>query len=157
MSQENVEAVRAVYEEWAKGNLGAGVDLYDPLVLFIPLSDLMSESRYVGVEEMRPFMRGWLEPWTDLTMEAESVIEAESSVVIAVWQRAVGKESGAPSELRYTEVWTFRGRKVVRVEQFRDRAAALQAVGVPEQNEARAAVGLSEQEAAKRSFRCVDS
>jgi ketosteroid isomerase-like protein len=133
MSQENVEAVQAVYKQWAKGNLRAGADLYDPLVLFIPFPDFPGgETHYLGVERMRQFMRGWMEPWTNLTMVAEGLIEAESSIVIAVCQRAVGKDSGAPSELRYTEVWTFRGHRVIRVEQFRDRAAALEAVGLSE-------------------------
>ena len=30
MSRENVDALRAVYEEYSRGNFRAGVDLYDP-------------------------------------------------------------------------------------------------------------------------------
>jgi hypothetical protein len=35
MSQENVDALRAVYDEWGNGNFRAGVDLYDPEVVFV--------------------------------------------------------------------------------------------------------------------------
>jgi ketosteroid isomerase-like protein len=51
-------------------------------------------------------------------------------VVVAVRQRGVGRESGAPAELPYFQVWTFRGRAVIRLEQFRDRDDALEAVGL---------------------------
>ena len=48
MSQENLEAVRAVYEQWGRGNLGAGTDLYDRLVLYVPLADFPAAAYYVG-------------------------------------------------------------------------------------------------------------
>src|SRR4051794_36341470 len=35
MSQENIEVVRAVYEEWKNGNFRAGVDLYDPEAVLV--------------------------------------------------------------------------------------------------------------------------
>ena len=56
MSQENVEAVRAVYEEWAKGNFRAGTDLYDPLVLFIPIPEFPAAEHYLGKDGVRDFM-----------------------------------------------------------------------------------------------------
>ncbi len=36
MSRENVEAVRAMYAEWAKGNFRADADIFDRLVVMIP-------------------------------------------------------------------------------------------------------------------------
>jgi hypothetical protein len=35
MSGENIAAVRAVYEEWAKGNFRAGVELFDRQILVV--------------------------------------------------------------------------------------------------------------------------
>ena len=106
MSQENVEALRALYAEWGRGNFWAGADLFDPDVLFIPLSEFPSAGRYIGTDGMRDFMRGYVEAWRDLTLAAEDLIEAENSVVAAVRQRGVGKESGAPLDLPYFSVWT---------------------------------------------------
>jgi hypothetical protein len=77
-------------------------------------------------------MREYLKAWANFTMTAEELIEAESSVVAAVRQRAIGRESEVPSEILYWEVWTFRGRSVIRIEQFRQRSDALEAVGLPE-------------------------
>jgi ketosteroid isomerase-like protein len=132
MSQENLSVVRAAYDEYAKGKLRAGLDLYDPFTLFIPIPDFPTSGHYLGPEGIGTFMRAYLEGWTNLTMTAEELIEAENSVVVTVRQRAAGRESGVPTTIRYFEVWTFRGRGVVRIEQFRDRAAALEAVGLSE-------------------------
>ena len=53
MSQKNVDAVRSIYKEWEKNNFRAGVDLYDPLVLFIPFPDFPAAGHYLGREGVR--------------------------------------------------------------------------------------------------------
>lgn len=132
MSRESVNAVRAVYEEWGKGNLRAGRDLYDPDVLFIPGPDWSDAGRYLGVEGIADFMRTYLDAWTKLSYVAEELIEADNSVVVAVHQRGTGTESGAPVEWRGFHVWTFRGARVIRLEAFPNREQALNAVGLRE-------------------------
>ena len=134
MSQENVDAVRAVYEEWANGNFRAGVALYDPLVLFIPLADFPAAGHYLGREGVRQFMRGFLAAWTKLTMTGEDFMQSGDSVVVTTRWRGVGKESGVPTDKRVFDVWTFRGHAVTRVEFFSHRAKALEAVGLSEQD-----------------------
>jgi ketosteroid isomerase-like protein len=75
-------------------------------------------------------MRNFLEPWVRITIEAEEITGAGDSVFAAVVQRGTGHGSGAATELRYFHVWTFRGGKVIRLETFRDRAEAREAVGL---------------------------
>jgi ketosteroid isomerase-like protein len=75
-----------------------------------------------------------LEPFTDFTMAAEEVVPAEGSVLVSVHQRGVGSNSGVPTVLRYFTLWTFRGRSAIRIESFRERQAALEAVGLSEQD-----------------------
>jgi ketosteroid isomerase-like protein len=133
MSRENVEVLRAVYEEWGKGNFRAGGDLWDRRVLFLPAPELPDAGEYLGPEGITEFMGKFLQSWTDYTIAAEEVIEAGDSVVVAVRQRAVGRESGLAADVpREFHVWTFRGRAVIRFEAFRDRAEALEAVGLRE-------------------------
>ena len=132
MSQENVDALRAVYDEWEKGDFRAGGDLLDPDVLFMPRTDLPDSGRYLGPEGIAEFMRGWLKAWTDFTVAAQEFIEAENSVVVAVRIEGIGPESRTPTGLHFFDVWTFRGRAVVRRQQYRDRADALEAVGLRE-------------------------
>jgi len=87
---------------------------------------------YLGLERLGEYTRGFLEPWTRLTIEAEEITDAGDSVVAAVVQRGVGDGSGAPTEFRYFHVWSFRGGKVIRLECVRQRAEALEAVGLRE-------------------------
>jgi ketosteroid isomerase-like protein len=56
--------------------------------------------------------------------------DAGDSVVVAMLQRGVGGGSGVETELRYFHVWSFRGGKAIRLETFRERAEALEAVGI---------------------------
>ena len=132
MSRENVEIIRWIDSEWRTGNLRAGIDLYDRWVLFIPLEDLPYADPQLGAESVKQWMRRWLEGWANFTIAADELIDAGDSVVVGVRQRAEGHESGTPAEIRYFEVWTFRGGKVISREQFRERGEALEAVGLRE-------------------------
>jgi len=132
MSQENVEAVGNVYDRWSQGDFRAGVDILDPLVLFVLPPEFPDAGNYLGPEGLEGYMRGFLEPWIRLTIEAEAIADAGDSVLVGVLQRGVGGGSGAPTEFRYFQVWSFRGRKVIRLENFRERADALEAVGLRE-------------------------
>jgi ketosteroid isomerase-like protein len=133
MAQENADALRAVYEEWAKGNFEAGGDLWDRRVLFIPVSDLPDVGEYLGPEGVTAFMVAFLQAWTDFTITAEEWIEAGDSVVVVANQQGEGRESRIPAALHQQfHVWTFRGSAVIRFEAFQDRAEALEAVGLRE-------------------------
>ena len=129
MARANGETVRGVYERWAEGDFTAGTELFDPLILFVMRPEFPEAGAYLGPERVAEYMRGFLEPWARITIEAEEIAEAGDSVVAAVRQRGVGTGSGAVTELRYFHVWTFRGDRVIRWESFRERAEALAAVG----------------------------
>ena len=79
---------------------------------------------------MRQWVRRWLEEWTDFTIVADELIEAGDSVVVAARQAGKGSRSGIAADLAYYTVWTFRGGKVIRMEQFLDRGEAFAAVGL---------------------------
>jgi ketosteroid isomerase-like protein len=133
MSQDNMTAVRAVYDEWAKGNFRAGGDLWDSRVVFVPIADLPDAGDYFGLEGITTFMRAFLQPWTNFTITADELIEAGDSVVVVARQRGIGRDSGLLAQLEQQfQVWTFRGRTVIRFEAFRERAEALEAVGLRE-------------------------
>jgi ketosteroid isomerase-like protein len=133
MSEENVQAIRRIYEEWARGNFSEGVELYDPHIVLVQGPEFPEIGTYVGPDGIRDYMATFLEAWERVTIEARELIEVGDSVVAKVVQRAVGKESGVePAELDYFQVWSFRGGKVIRIEVIRERETALKAVGSPE-------------------------
>ena len=125
--ESSVERLRAVYDEWARGNFRAGRELFDPEVEFVIGAGFPDSGTYRGREGVVEYMRGFLEPWVRLTIEAEEIIPVGGNVVVAVRQHGVGTGSGAATELRYFQVWTFHEGLVARWENFRDRAAALAA------------------------------
>jgi len=130
VSQENVEIVRRVYERWGRGDLRAGTELFDPWVVLVLRKEFPDAGAYLGPEGIRKYTRGFLEGWDDAVIESEEFIAAGDSVVVRVHQHATGKQSGTPVNMRYFQVWTFRGGAVIRLESVRGREEALQAVGL---------------------------
>ncbi len=126
MSEENVEAVRAIYEEWGRGNFRAGVELYDADMVLVQRPEFPEAGSYRGTAAIADYMRTFLEAWERVTIEADELIDAGDRVVVAVLQRGVGKESGAEVDFRYFHIWSFRGGKVVRLEVIRERREAFE-------------------------------
>jgi ketosteroid isomerase-like protein len=132
MLPQNLEAVRAVYDRWSEGDFRAGEEIFDPQVLFVLNPGFPESGSYLGLEGLAEYTRGFLEPWTRITISAEELIEAGDSAVVAVRQSGVGSGSGAATDFAYLQVWTFRGDKVIRLENFRERADAFAAAGLEE-------------------------
>ena len=138
MSQENVDVIRAVYDHYREGDFRASADLLDPHVILVLGKagdwglELPKSGRYVGREAVAGYTRDLLKPWSTFTMEAGDLMAAGDSVLVSVHQRGIGSTSGVPTELRYFTLWSFRGRKVIRIESFRDHHEALKAAGLSE-------------------------
>ena len=128
--QENVEIVREIYAEWGRGNFRAGTDLYDPHVVLVIRQDFPDAGVYVGREEIGAYMREFLADWTDAVVEAEEILGAGDTVVVAVHQRATGTRSELLTDMRYWQAWTFRGGAVVRIESIKGRSEALEVAGL---------------------------
>jgi ketosteroid isomerase-like protein len=130
MSQEHLDAVRSVYDAWERGDFQGAPNIYDPLALLVQGEGFPDKGPHLGIDGIRKYMRGFLEAWEHITIEAEELIDAGDSVVAAIFQRGKGKGSGVEAEFRYFHVWTFRGDKVIRLETMRERAEALAATGL---------------------------
>jgi ketosteroid isomerase-like protein len=120
MSEENVEAIRGVYERWAEGDFAPDLDLFDPEMEFALSPEFPDTGTYRGFEAISAYMRQFLEPWERLTIVADELSDAGDAVNAAVLQRGVGAGSGAPVEVRYVQIWTFRDGRVIRLENFRE-------------------------------------
>jgi ketosteroid isomerase-like protein len=131
MSRNNVEIVRQIYERWGRGDFRAGVELYDPYVLFVLRPEFPDPGAYCGPDEIRKYMReDFLADLVGAAIVGEEFLDAGDSVVVRVNQQATGAGSGAPVAMRYYQVWTFRGRSVIRLESIREREEALDAAGL---------------------------
>ena len=132
MSEENVEVVRRIYAYWGRGRFRAGTELFDPWVVLVLRPEFPDAGAYLGPEGIREYMRRFLEDWKHAVIEGEEFIAAGDNVVVGVRQRGAGKASGIPTEMRYFQVWTFRGGAVIRIESVREREEALEAAGLRE-------------------------
>jgi ketosteroid isomerase-like protein len=52
MSQENVEAVRRIYDKWAEGDARAGADLLDEHVVFVVSRDFPEWGVFHGPDDL---------------------------------------------------------------------------------------------------------
>jgi ketosteroid isomerase-like protein len=133
MSQENVEVVREFYEQWARGNMWAGVELFDAEILFE--SFMPDANDWVvahGPEEIETFMREFLAQWADYRLLGEEFRDVGTKVFVAGRQTARGKQSGAEVEHPMHSVWTFRGGNVIGLRFTPFREEALEAAGLRE-------------------------
>src|SRR5215212_148307 len=114
MSQKNVEIVRGIYAQWARGNMRAGVETFDPEIVFESfMPDAQDSVVARGVHEIDAFMREFLAQWANYRLIGEEFRDAGTKVFVAGRQTAQGRQSGAEVEQPMLSVWTFRGGKVV--------------------------------------------
>jgi len=132
MSEKNVEVVRRVYGAWGRGDFRAGTELFDAHTMLVLRPPLPEAGTYHGPEAISGYMRGFLETWDRAIIEGEDFIAAGDNVLVSVHQQATGTGSGAPVEMRYFQVWSFRGDTVLRLESISDRSDALEAAGLEE-------------------------
>jgi ketosteroid isomerase-like protein len=132
MSQENVEVVRRIYEGWGTGDLSVGVDDLDRHVVFIVSPDFPAFGVFVGLDGTRDFMRDFLEQWEHAAFEAKRLQAVGDTVLAHVVQHSKGKASGIEGDLKYFMLFTFRGKKIVRIESVMEEREALEAVGLLE-------------------------
>jgi ketosteroid isomerase-like protein len=82
MSQENVDTLRAVYDEWGRGHFRAGGELFDAHTVCVVDQESPEPGRYVGPAEIAAWMRVQLAHLETLTVAAQELIEAGDSVVV---------------------------------------------------------------------------
>ena len=87
---------------------------------------------YVGVDGMTDAWLDWLAPWATYRIEIEKAIDLGNRVLVLTL--ALGRPAGSEYEVPTTgaTIWTFRDGKIVRVENYADRAEALEAAGLEE-------------------------
>ena len=132
MSEQNVEIVRAILDEWGRGNFRAGTERFDADTTLVLRSDFPEAGGHHGPEGIRAYMQRFLGAWEKVVIKGEEFIAAGDSVVVAVHQVATGKGSGAPVEMRYFQVWSLRGGVVLRMESIIERSDAFEAAGISE-------------------------
>jgi ketosteroid isomerase-like protein len=132
MSQENVEIVRAGYERAARGDFGSFEDFADDFE-FVTSPEMPDAGTYRG-ETAKEWITSWVGSFEGLMMEATEIIDAGDKVLVGIFQRGRPRGTGTTVEGRWWQVMTFRDGLIARSELFPERAQALDAVGLSEQD-----------------------
>ena len=132
MSQENVEAVRRIFEAWASGDWSIGNDYLDEHAVCVVSSDFPAFGAYFGLDGIRAYWRDFRAQWEWLTIEAERVQAVGDTVLARVVQHVKGRVSGIEGNISYFMLFTFRGGKIVRMESVMGEDEAFEAVGLEE-------------------------
>ena len=132
MSQDNVEIVRAAFEAFLEGDQEKTAQLVDPALEFHGTIGGLQEGQIAhGQSEIdQTFESEDLEAWEERRLEPEEFIDAGDDVVVLLHEYRRGKGSGVELETETAVVVTVSGGRVVRIQGYMDRQAALAAVGL---------------------------
>jgi ketosteroid isomerase-like protein len=142
MSQENVEVVRRLYAAaveatWSPQGVQRDpkfpIELLDPHVVWISFRSAPESRPYIGYGGALEWLKTFQEDIRGLRVELTEVIDAGGDQVVAVNElRGTWERSGVPVEGRYASVFTLLNGRIVRVQAFKTREEALEAVGLRE-------------------------
>jgi uncharacterized protein len=131
VSGENTAIVRTMFET-AGARLDKALEFLAPdveLHLSGTFPDL--DPVYRGHQGVRDFSALFNSPWEKLELEAERFIEVDGRVLVLSRFHGIGRD-GIDLRLPLAHLWTLRDGLVVRMDAFRDRQKALEAVGLSE-------------------------
>ena len=142
MSQENVEFVKAFFAAGSavekEALLSALPELIaqacDPEIEWYEDPQRADARVYRGHRGVRESFERWLDQWDEYGAEAERFIDRGDDVLVVAREHGRGARSGATVSSRIFYVLTFRDGKILRYREFYDEAAALEAVGLSEQD-----------------------
>ena len=134
MSAENVETIKALYAATNRGDAASALALLDPEIEVnyrgvVPDLSGRDLHGHAGIAEVMGTITA---EFSEFEAHPEEVMDAGDKVVVVVFQRGIGKASGAAVERRVGQVWTVRGGKAIRWQIFKDRTEALEAAGLSE-------------------------
>ena len=129
MSQENVEAVRAIYGCWGRGDFRATADKVAADFEWKQVHGVVEPGSHVGAGANRA-LRRIFEVYDDFRVEAAEYVDAGDTIVVVVRAHGTARGSGLQMDQRLAQAWAVREGKPVRMEQYPTRSEALKAVGL---------------------------
>jgi ketosteroid isomerase-like protein len=136
MSQENVEVVREAFLATSGGDPAAGRSAWDPAIEWDMAGVTgWTEKRVYRGPEVLTFLEEWANSWRDWHFDVEEVRDGgQEQVFAAIHEWGTGIESAASVDQRRYFAVDLSGGRIVRVRMFSDRAEALEAMGLSEQD-----------------------
>jgi ketosteroid isomerase-like protein len=133
MSQENLDLLRRVFEYVERTGEILPEAVHPDIVWdTTTFRGAILPGSFVGVEEVNGWLEEWLGSFDDWSFDIEELFDAGDQVVTIVRHHGKAKHGGPEVEMRFAQVWTFRGGLGARMELYADRNEALEAAGLRE-------------------------
>jgi ketosteroid isomerase-like protein len=127
-SEPQVEAIRKALGAFNSGDTEAFLDAFDPAVEWHPSSRSPFRGVFRGREGIAELFGNWREAWQEVRLDAEDPVGAGDQVAVTGHFVGIAAGSGERTEFRRTGVFHLRDGKIVRVDDYDDRAEALRAI-----------------------------
>jgi len=85
---------------------------------------------FSGWEGLLTYLREWMEPFSEYYVENLDYVAAGDFVLIPSRQRAVGRGSGAETEITLTTLYELSEGKIIRMHQYESLAEARAAASI---------------------------
>jgi ketosteroid isomerase-like protein len=105
MSEENVEAVRRLYDAFSTGDFARALEQAEPDFEWIP-PERDIQGPVQGPHELQRLLRDQEEAYEEFRIEAEELTDHGDQVVAFVRIRGRGRTSGVEFDIRAATVWT---------------------------------------------------
>jgi ketosteroid isomerase-like protein len=131
MSERNLELVRRSFEAFVAGDFETAFAAYDPRAEWTAAEDEPDSRTYSGIDEIRRWARSLAEPWTNRFERAvvpEDYIDLGDWIVVPTSGRLHGRGSGIEVDIIETYAVLVRNDRIVRVDEYRTREQAIEAV-----------------------------
>jgi ketosteroid isomerase-like protein len=130
MSQEIEDFIRSVYDRFNGGERLPSADVWHDDGVYVNPSDDPDPDTHRGLHAITKQFQRWIETDPDLRVDPlEILVNGDRVLVWARWS-GHGAGSGVPIEMEMAQVCTIENGKVRRIEEYMDRAKALEAAGL---------------------------
>jgi ketosteroid isomerase-like protein len=131
MSAENVEIVRQFAELWQQSDWDGIAELAHPEVeMHATVGGVEEGGVSLGVDAIRRDFEASEETWDEHRIEPERLIDGGDRVVLFHREYMRGVNSGVELEIEAAVLIDLEDGRIVRLQGYMDRAAALEAAGV---------------------------
>jgi ketosteroid isomerase-like protein len=130
---DHVALVERFCDAWGRRDLDGALSVLSPDVVYRPIASFAEVEERRGHDGIRRFWEGFWEAWADDAVWRLDTTRVYGAAVVSL-SRFSGhaRASGAEVTGGVFQVFRFRAGRIAQIEDFTDRAAALEAAGLEE-------------------------
>jgi len=113
MSQENVNAIKQMYEAAGRGEMERALSAIDENLVVYEQESLPYGGRYEGHDGFQKLFQNLSAHWDDFKFAPQEFMDAGETVVAIVQLTGNAKQTGSPLDMTMYELWRMRGGKAV--------------------------------------------